>query len=464
VRADIYTPWKERPAHINARHVGREEVLTAIQHSLYAVSDGQIPIAMYLFGPRGIGKSHLIALSRNRCHECSIQVATIGEDIPLLRSATTIIERIARAFTHVGPRWQSWSSSVVGQIPQSPCVVLVEGLDRQLQGMSEAEQQTLRAWLGRNAQLFLLATGITLSVDFTGKNKAFYQHFSPWPIQVLSESDAGALLDKIVGDEIVSNQHWTSRRASLVRLSGGNPRTLVALGTSCSQRPDARSTEHLCSVLYTFTAHYQQQFRDLPGQGQRIVEILALSPREMSPTELSRYLGISPSQISAVFRRLFDNGMVSIRQEGRRSWYRISEPLFRYWLEYRNEEWDNTRIGLISSLFEEIFSLKELVEIQSDLTSVQSSESDDLRHALQQVILVQIKDGQQMLAEWEQVRADIYDAIQREDVDMQRILIKKRILSSSWSDSVWCEVGIASCLMDSSLHALVRPSLEFAER
>ena len=108
----------------------------------------------------------------------------------------------------------------------------------------------------------------------------------------------------------------------------------------------------LCRVLYGFTAHYQLLFRDLPGQGQQLVELMALAPRALSPTEMSARLGMSPAQVSTIARRLLDNGVLRSRQEGRRSWYSLSEPLFRYWLEYRSAPWSQTRVGLIARLLE----------------------------------------------------------------------------------------------------------------
>ena len=63
VRHDLYTPWREPVEQLRQRHVGRERLLTRLQQGLSALDRGQ-PAGLYLFGPRGVGKSHLLALLR----------------------------------------------------------------------------------------------------------------------------------------------------------------------------------------------------------------------------------------------------------------------------------------------------------------------------------------------------------------------------------------------------------------
>jgi DNA-binding transcriptional ArsR family regulator len=113
-------------------------------------------------------------------------------------------------------------------------------------------------------------------------------------------------------------------------------------------------------VVRQVTAHYQLQFRDLAPQGQRVLEALALAPREMSPSELAEALAMDSTSVSKVATRMAEDGVLRVRREGRHAWYAPTEPLFRYWLEYRNAEWEATRVGWAGRLIEAVLTPQEL--------------------------------------------------------------------------------------------------------
>ncbi|NOY24984.1 MAG: helix-turn-helix transcriptional regulator, partial [Oligoflexia bacterium] len=125
--------------------------------------------------------------------------------------------------------------------------------------------------------------------------------------------------------------------------------------------PQALAADHLLAVVRSFTAYYQMRFSDLSSQEQAIVEQITVAPRELSPTELGRALERSASHTSQVARRLVEAGVLLSRSEGRSTWYRLAEPLFRHWHEYRTAPWDQARASLVARLLEAVLSPEELV-------------------------------------------------------------------------------------------------------
>jgi len=239
-------------------------------------------------------------------------------------------------------------------------VIFVEGIDKHLARMDASEQRSLRGWIANRPEILVLATGVTVPPAF-GRDGAFYGTFDPHPLQPMTPSEAVHLLERLVPTDLRGTSHWDRRKKALMALSGGSPRTLVALARSCASHPEALASEHLLAVVRSFTAHYQMRFADLSSQEQVVVERLALAPRERSPTELGQALERTASHASQVARRLENAGVLHSRSEGRSTWYRLAEPLFRHWYEYRTAPWDQARASLVGRLLEAVLSPEELV-------------------------------------------------------------------------------------------------------
>lgn len=368
-RADLYTPWRESQDHLEIRHVGRENEIQAIVASAHSFATGSRPLPMYLFGPRGVGKSHILVMARHVLEADfdgqDIQVILVPEDIPEQRTAQGLMERMVPL--HHG--WSRWPRpSVRSTSQQQPAygkrVVVIEGLDRQLDALGRNERREFRRLLDLDTDIWLIGSGVSLSKAFTGANEAFYGAFDPWPIEPLDDKHAARLLATMAGvAESDDDPRWPARSKALVTLAGGNPRALIALGNACRANPDRWASEQLHQVVHDFTAHYQIRFRDLSPQSQQIVELLAEAPREVKPSELAEILGSSTSQVSVQARRMVHDGVLHQRSKGKATWYRLAEPLFRFWLEYRNASgWEQTRIGWLGRLLESLSDPSELAQ------------------------------------------------------------------------------------------------------
>lgn len=359
---DVYTPWRDPPAALTERHVGREAELEALLGSIRSFARGGQPLPIYLHGPRGCGKSHLLALGRNEAvemlQESGIQVRVVSEDIPALDKAEDLATRIMDSDI---PPWMRVDAVPIRPASPSRTVVFLEGLHKHLDRMKEPEQRAFRGWLAERPWIWLAATGVLRPAAFD-REAAFFGVFDPFPLLPLEDDEAEDLLDRLVPQELHQVAHWQRRRRALIALSGGSPRTLVALGKACVEEPTALASDHLHAVVRSFTAHYQMRFSDLAPQEQQVVERLTQMPRELSPTELGAALQRSSSHISQVARRLENAGVLLSRKEGRSTWYRLSEPLFRHWYEYRTAPWEDTRVGFAGRLLEAILSPDELVE------------------------------------------------------------------------------------------------------
>ena len=340
--------------------MGRADILDFIFKGLARLERGERQLPVYLFGPRGIGKSHLVTIGAARATAThpSLRVQTLPEDIAPPVSADELWARMVPELEL--PEWLAWAQrgSVVDG---SPAVLFVEGLDRHLNTLGDVGRKRLRALLDLHPEIWLVATGARLTSHFLGKDEAFYGGFVTIPLNPLSEDEAARLLDHQAGDAAQAHARWVARREALVTLAGGNPRAVIALADAVGAAPGDEVARRLLHVLDLFTPHYQLRVRDLSAAEQRLVSLLTTAPRELGPTDLASRLGGSSSSWSTTAHRLADHGVLTIRQEGRRSWYRITEPLFRYWLEYRTTAPERTRVAWLSQLLERVLGPDEMV-------------------------------------------------------------------------------------------------------
>lgn len=345
-RVDPFAPWHEGPSDLWARHVGQAELVAVMRDvlSAWAVGRAPAPLPLYLFGPRGSGKSHLLALARDEARRTlppGVRVRLVPEDAP---QATTARELLDRIRTSVG-----WSSgppmpTPPGVVDLSGTVVFIESLDLHLESMGEQERRELRrVW--QSTPFLLLGTGRALGEAFTSHDTAFFGAFQAWPVGALGDVDAAELLDRTAGSKASASVDWPVTRRLLVLLAGGSPRVLVALGQSCAARPDAGAADHLVVVLRELTADYQLRFRNLSPQQQQILERMAFATGQLTPSALAAALGGTTTGISIQCRRMADAGVLAFDAVGRHTWYRVRDPLFRYWIELRSGPWAQSRIA-----------------------------------------------------------------------------------------------------------------------
>jgi len=350
---DLHAPWRLSADVLRAVHVGRFAELEALVEAGRRHAAGQPVLPVYLFGPRGVGKSHLLAVAWDRLgRESGLRVRYLPEDLPELRAPDALYRRMCAE----AGGWSRGSGPAEGRR-----VALVDGLDRSLRALGRDGRRRLRALLTDDPDLLVMGAGTTLVSELVEADEAFFGAFDPWPVEELGWQDSLDLLSRVVDPA-----PGRARRRGFVHLAGGNPRALVAMAQVWRAEPTTWTARTLDGVMERLTGHYQQRLRALSPQAQELIHLLALSPREVAPGEVGATLGWSSAQTSTQARRLEAAGLLEVRSEGRRAWYSVREPLFRYWLEYRSEPPGSSRLTWTCDLLQDLCSLGELDELWLD--------------------------------------------------------------------------------------------------
>ncbi len=347
--AELYTCWSEPPEALLWRHVGRAGLLDRLLEGARRFFAGEDPRAVWIHGPPGSGRTHLLAVLAERLAEgaeaAGVELVRVHEDLPGHRSAEALRQRLARS-GDLRP-WTLWpDEEASGGAESSRRVLLFDGLDRQLRSLGANGRTALRAALAGTT--WIVGTADRGPEEVTSPTEAFRGAFSVEALGPLPEREAEDLLDR-TGPE---DSARPGRRATLVVLAGGVPRTLVALSEQVAAEPDGSAAGHLSRVLANWTPELRLRYRGLSSQAQRVLERVSEAPRALTPTELARHLGRSPSAISVLCNRLVDDGVLRREVRGRNSLYTVVDPVLRYWLEERGGAWPGSRIHLACELLE----------------------------------------------------------------------------------------------------------------
>ena len=143
-----FTPWREEGPRLEARHVGRHDVEGVLRRGLAGLAEGRRPTPVFLFGPRGVGKSHLLArLHHEASHVPDLTVSVVPEDRPPAQTADDLWA-MAEAGADPRPTWARWGLEPPPPLPpEAATLVIFDGLGAQLDGLSEPERRAFRAKL-----------------------------------------------------------------------------------------------------------------------------------------------------------------------------------------------------------------------------------------------------------------------------------------------------------------------------
>jgi hypothetical protein len=287
----------------------------------------------------------LAARLRGASGAANVPVVRVSEDLPGHRSVDALLQRLTVDGETAG--WEHWPGSPAAR-PELAArrILLFDGFDRQLRSLGANGRKALKKALGKDT--WIVATADSIPDEITSPTEAFRRQFRVVALQPLNDSEANDLLDR-TGPE---DSAHLGRRQALVALAGGVPRTLIALSQQVAADTEADAWDYLARILDSWTPEFRLRFRGLSSQAQRVAERISEAPRALTPTELARYLGRSPSAISVLCNRLVDDGVLRRETRGRNSLYTVVDPLFRYWLEGCGGGLDRTRVALVTGLLE----------------------------------------------------------------------------------------------------------------
>lgn len=339
----------------------RDSILTDVKHHLLAV------------GPRGCGKSHLVALLVGRLRQDpalleKVRIAWLPED-EITPSFWKFLLRILRALNaeygaEIPPpphtqiaeanterRTSLLIDYLLEKLNGRVLLVVVENLDEVLRGLKMEGQRRWRAFLQEHPVATTLATTQGITNDLSKRDRPFFNFFQLEHLRSLSADEALELLQKIAGQmgnqgllAFLRTPTGRARVRAIRHVAGGSHRVFIIL----SEFATAENMDDLVTafeeLLDELTPYYQERLRWLPDQQREIVELLCRQIRTMPVKEIAASLFLTEQTAAAQLKSLRDKGYVVSHSVGRESRYELGEPLMRLCIEVKNPQREPIRL------------------------------------------------------------------------------------------------------------------------
>jgi Flp pilus assembly protein TadD len=272
-------------------------------------------------------------------------------------------------------------------------VLLVDNLDLVFQRIEKTGKKrknphapaywALREALSTARSPVVIGGSVRLSEPFTDYDKAFYDFFLPKRLGKLPLDEARRVLEHLAQVQGLPEVHerlhaHPGRIQALHELTGGNPRALGFIFELLRQGAGRRAVEDFFRLMDTTTPYYKDRFEDLADQAQVVMHALAVRPPGEgsglrfghTAAEIATHAGLPTNTVSTQLEILTREGLVEKSAAHGRTQYRISEQLFRLWLQMRGSRRLRQNVIGLTEFLEALFEPEELRQcLNGDCTS-----------------------------------------------------------------------------------------------
>jgi len=302
-----------------------------------AATTGRLAHVLYT-GPRGAGKTHLIALTHYRATQLAgygsaFTMAWLSEEPWGIFTYDDFIARVAAAKEHPD----------VGLT-----VVFAESLEKILNQIGPEGQRSLRARIEQDADLLLVASAQRLTEDLTEQPSPFYGFFQTIELTPFTLDEALHMLQRaaqVGGDEALESRlkdrDVYAKLNAIRQIAGGQPRLWALLSAGLT----AKDLNDIVPLVLTrfddVTPYYQEQLSSLSRTELRIVLACVAADHAMTVRQISDASGIDAKTVASTVRRLMPQWLTVYKGEfikhvdKRLTYYQISEPLARVSLQIK---------------------------------------------------------------------------------------------------------------------------------
>ncbi len=369
-----FSPGNCAPELLESMLVGRGELVDRLEKTVLDSVKTGAGHNWLLIGPRGAGKTHILAILYNRIDSnpeirSRVVIAYMKEEERGVASFLDWLVRILCAFHRRAEKPPAGEDLDLGegleslkQLPLEQARTAAEHLllrfvgERRLlliaenlgeifdptKGMGREGQQRLRDLVQQHPFWTMVTSSQALFGDIQDRAAPFYGFFKVQHLGMFDLEEAIALLQKLARLEgrtelgqFFATEIGRGRVRAIHQLTGGNPRLLVIF----YQFIDQKSIEELASpfleMVDSLTSYYQEQMQPLPALQQKIVEFLCEQRASASVKEIARSCFITHQTASKQLSRLAERRYVIANAVGRESFYELREPLFRICFEVK---------------------------------------------------------------------------------------------------------------------------------
>ncbi len=373
-----YSPGNMDRESLEAVFVGRDDVMEDVLSRITTSIRGPQKHYILLVGPRGSGKTHLLALAYHRLMVSfeaddagdSVAIALLKEEEWGVASFLDLIVRILRALAEEAPQLKAEIADVYDRFSKDPVdaeafavrllrrhsegktlLLLCENLVDLFHGLGDEGQKRWRAAIQEDGNWAIVATTPQLFAAVTLQDNPFYGFFT---VRALDKIDLETGIDLLAKKAVHENKSdladflrtplGRARARAVHHLAAGNHRAYVVLFDFL----DKESLEDLIGpfmqMVDDLTPYYQDKMRQLPPAQRKIIEFLCLKGAPATVKDISTSCLMSQQTAAKQIGELVTAGFVSRNRSGRNTFCELSEPLMRICIEVKDNKTQHFRL------------------------------------------------------------------------------------------------------------------------
>ncbi|RAX22680.1 hypothetical protein DRB07_07635, partial [Actinomyces sp. Z3] len=376
-----YTPSTMPGEKLERLFVARERILARLVDRVEALGTTPSPHHTLLVGPRGAGKTHLIALVAHRARRLieggqRMRIAWLPEDPWTIASYGRLLAAI---FSAVGEESDSPLSEDQLDVQlraslrtNGPVLLLMENMDQILNAIGDLGQQRLRNLFQTESGILLIGSTTTLDRTLADEAFPFFDFFDTFRLEPFSAREAQAMLRALAredGDsaleERLEDADAGARIHTIAHLAGGQPRLWALLGSVLTVDQVDNITDLLLTRFDDLTPYYQERLARLSPQQRLVVAELAAADRPLPVKAIAERVGADQRSVAKSVNDLTDQGWLAAVStpfahllDRRRTYYELAEPLAR--LAFQLKESRGEPLKLIIEFLVNWFDAEEL--------------------------------------------------------------------------------------------------------
>ncbi|QHO92174.1 hypothetical protein CWT12_04210 [Actinomyces sp. 432] len=361
--------------------VARERILARLVERVEALGTTPSPHHTLLVGPRGAGKTHLIALVAHRARRLTeggqrMRIAWLPEDPWTIASYGRLLAAILDAAGEEADSHLS-EDQLDAQLRASlrtngPVLLLMENVDQVLNAIGDLGQQRLRNLFQTESGILLIGSTTTLDRTLADEAFPFFDFFDTIRLEPFSAQEAQDMLRALAhegGDsaleERLEEPDAVARIHTISHLAGGQPRLWALLGSVLTVDQVDNITDLLLTRFDDLTPYYQERLARLSPQQRLVVAELATADRPLPVKAIAERVGADQRSVAKSVSDLVDQGWLAAVStpfahllDRRRTYYELAEPLAR--LAFQIKESRGEPLKLIIEFLVNWFDAEEL--------------------------------------------------------------------------------------------------------